>query len=292
MKIAIAGLPKAGKTTLAKEINFKHTYHTDDLIETHKWSEVSQEVSEWFNKKEFVIEGVAVARALRKWLKKNNNGVPCDILILLEKPYVELSKGQQTMAKGCITVMNEIKQELIDRGVRIQTKWEKKDQKELLEIKQDKKKQSVTKKKSTKSTKRDILTKRMKDFLIIFKSNAGLIQASCEKAKIDRTTYYLWLKRSEKFKQACEDVDEKLKDFVEGKILNHMKSDDNKISADMCKFYAKTKMKGRGYIEKQEVEHSGNSSVNINLIEKSVEEIKDGKSDNKSETERNAESSR
>ena len=105
--------------------------------------------------------------------------------------------------------------------------------------------------------KRDILTKRMKEFLVIFRKNAGRIQASCEKANLNRASYYMWLDKSPKFKKECEEVVESLKDFVEGKILTHIKSADNKVSADMCKFYAKTKMKDRGFVEKQEIEHSG-----------------------------------
>ncbi len=106
--------------------------------------------------------------------------------------------------------------------------------------------------------KRDVLTKRMKEFLIIFKKNAGRIQASCEKAKQNRSTYYAWLEKSPKFKKGCYEAIENLKDFVEGKILTHIKSPDNKISADMCKFYAKTKMRDRGYVEKQELDVSDN----------------------------------
>lgn len=117
-KIAIAGIPKSGKTTLSKTFNCK-IYHTDDLIKTHEWSEASLEVSKWFDKKEsYVIEGVAVPRALRKWMAANE-GKPCDKLIWLEKAHEQLSPGQFTMAKGCIKVFNEIKEELIKRGVEI-----------------------------------------------------------------------------------------------------------------------------------------------------------------------------
>ena len=126
--------------------------------------------------------------------------------------------------------------------------------------------------------KRDVLTKRMKEFLEIFRKNAGRIQASCEKANLNRATYYDWMKKSPKFKVKCEEVIESLKDFVEGKIITHIKSQDNKISADMCKFYAKTKMKGRGYIEKQEIEHSGKIfDVKITEVESasSTSELRD-----------------
>lgn len=123
--VAIAGVPRSGKTTLSQEafkrdINLK-VLHTDDLIETHDWSAVSQEVSTWFDKKEkCLIEGVAVPRALRKWLAANPSGKPCEKIIWMPKPRLELKPGQETMAKGCIKVFNEIEKELLKRGVIIE----------------------------------------------------------------------------------------------------------------------------------------------------------------------------
>lgn len=127
MKIAIAGIPKSGKTTYADKMGNDYgdlalkVYHTDDLIGQVEWSELSQQVSTWFNNEgDFIIEGVAVPRALRKWLANNEEGKPCDKVIWMGKAKIELSKGQLTMGKGCVKVMKEIKQELINRGVEIE----------------------------------------------------------------------------------------------------------------------------------------------------------------------------
>jgi hypothetical protein len=127
---------------------------------------------------------------------------------------------------------------------------------------------------SQKQQKKPLLSEKMKDFLIIFAKNSGRIQDSCTKSKINRKTYYRWLEHEE-FSQKVKETNESLKDFVEGKIIKHIKSKDNKVSADMCKFYAKTKMKDRGFVEKQEIEHSGNLDTTINLIEKDNETIKE-----------------
>jgi len=137
MKLAIAGVPKAGKTTLADKID-SNALHTDDLIDTHNWSEASQAASEWFNKDEFVIEGVAVPRALRKWLKanKDNNEKPCDTVVWLDEPWTELTKGQLTMAKGCKTVMSEIFEDLTTRGTDIVTEWKIKEIEEKVQRKE------------------------------------------------------------------------------------------------------------------------------------------------------------
>ncbi|MEE9573064.1 MAG: hypothetical protein V3W20_08460, partial [Candidatus Neomarinimicrobiota bacterium] len=117
IRIAIAGSPQSGKTTLSKVLNL-NTKHTDDLIHLG-WSEASEKISHsWIDDNTIqIIEGVAVPRALRKWLKNNLTGKPVDKVIYLNNPYIKLTKGQQAMAKGCRTVWDEIKPELTKRGV-------------------------------------------------------------------------------------------------------------------------------------------------------------------------------
>lgn len=120
-RIAICGWPRAGKTSLAA-LTAQHLKvaprSTDELIHTHAWSEASAEASFWFDEPgSFVLEGVALPRALRKWLKRNPTGKPCDLVIWLPTPFVALSEGQERMGKGCTTVWNEVLPELIRRGV-------------------------------------------------------------------------------------------------------------------------------------------------------------------------------
>lgn len=120
MRIIVAGGPRTGKTTLADRLGRDlgmPVRHTDDLIDSHSWSEASEAVSGWCSDQgPWVIEGVAAARALRKWLVANE-GAPCDVVKLLFGPYETLTRGQETMAKGCLTVWNEIEPELRSRGV-------------------------------------------------------------------------------------------------------------------------------------------------------------------------------
>ena len=119
-RIAIAGVPKSGKTTLADEIGQERgeeVWHTDDLMDL-PWSEQSQAASEWFGGPGVVIvEGVAVPRALRKWLKRNAEGKPVDRVIFLHEYLVEPSLGQARMGKGCRTIWQEIVGGLEGRGV-------------------------------------------------------------------------------------------------------------------------------------------------------------------------------
>ncbi len=118
MRIVIAGVPKAGKTTLSE--GYKNVHHTDDLIRVLGWSELSQEVAEWFyDPGPWVIEGVATVRALRKWLRDNPEGTPCDEVIFLGEPHIELTPRQQGMAKGICTIWEGVQTELKQRGVTI-----------------------------------------------------------------------------------------------------------------------------------------------------------------------------
>jgi hypothetical protein len=118
-RILIAGGPRVGKSTLsefsAAKLGVK-AQHTDDTIELG-WSEASLAVSKWFDKPgPWVIEGVAIPRALRKWLAANE-GKPCDLIFWSNLNKVERTPGQSSMAKGVDTVWTGILPELRTRGV-------------------------------------------------------------------------------------------------------------------------------------------------------------------------------
>lgn len=118
--LAITGGPNTGKTMMADALG-RTVHHTDDVKDLG-WSEASLAVSRWFDDPACagsVVEGVAVPRALRKWLERNegNDERPCERVIYLTTPRAEANKGQQTMAKGCRTVWDGIRDELVRRGV-------------------------------------------------------------------------------------------------------------------------------------------------------------------------------
>lgn len=120
MRIVIGGGPKTGKTTLATKLaNGVAARSTDDLMHLD-WSAASYAASFWLDVPgPWVIEGVAVARALRKWLLRNVTGKPCDRVIWLRQPKAPQVGGQVAMAKGCETVWREIAGQLAGRGVEI-----------------------------------------------------------------------------------------------------------------------------------------------------------------------------
>ena len=122
MRICITGGPRTGKTTLSRRMGSALVRHTDDLIGKLDWSGASREVARWFGHPgPWIIEGVAVPRALRKWLAAHQ-GKPCDRVIVLTKAYTALDPGQATMAKGVNTVWREIQPILRARGVVVEVR--------------------------------------------------------------------------------------------------------------------------------------------------------------------------
>lgn len=94
-------------------------FGSDDLIGLG-WSEASLVASTWFdNPGPWIAEGVAMPRALRKWLARNPEGVPCDAALWLTKPIEPRVRGQHVMALGCATVWSEISETLRSRGVQV-----------------------------------------------------------------------------------------------------------------------------------------------------------------------------
>jgi adenylate kinase family enzyme len=125
-RVVITGGPRVGKSTLAFNMMQEKQcslYGTDSLVRSHDWSAASEEASFWFDRPgPWIIEGVAVPRALRKWLERHrkDSSPPCEVLMFGQSPKVQLLPGQISMAKGVVTVLGEIRAELRRRGVRFE----------------------------------------------------------------------------------------------------------------------------------------------------------------------------
>ena len=99
-KIAVAGGPRTGKTTLVRHVFDRPVFSTDDTM-SQPWEDQPQIAIERVQDREkFVLEGVQVGRALRKGLK-------VDAVIVMEQPMVELSPHQASMAAGCRKILAE-----------------------------------------------------------------------------------------------------------------------------------------------------------------------------------------
>ena len=121
MRILILGGPRVGKTTLAGKLAAEHgivPLHTDDLIGKRSWSEASDEVRLWLEQRgPFLIEGIAVVRALRKYLAVHPEGAPADALYIGTTAREALTPGQASMTKGHERIWSEVRDELARRGL-------------------------------------------------------------------------------------------------------------------------------------------------------------------------------
>ncbi len=126
MIVAIAGGPGAGKTTLGTAWALRsgtELLSTDSLIHLG-WSGASQAVAARMLTADgdLIVEGVAVARALRKALAQTA-GRPCDRLVLVMGRHPEAGRaklGQAAMAQGVMAVLDQILPELVARGVAVE----------------------------------------------------------------------------------------------------------------------------------------------------------------------------
>lgn len=125
-RVAIAGAPRAGKTTLGTKMAAElgvECRETDSTIDLG-WGRDSEKVKEWMEEEgPLVIEGMAVPRALRKWFVAHPDGRPVDAVIWMGWPRVNLTDGQRAMGIGAATVMKDILPELRRRGVEF-VDWE------------------------------------------------------------------------------------------------------------------------------------------------------------------------
>lgn len=112
---------------------------------------------------------------------------------------------------------------------------------------------------SIKTTDKKQMTRKQKDYLKVLKATAGLVSPATEKFGIDRSTHYLWMKKFEGFKEAVEDISASMVDFTEGQLFNLIKQGE----PSAVYFFLKCKAKSRGYVEKQQVEHSGGLDISV-----------------------------
>jgi hypothetical protein len=112
-RVLVIGGPKVGKTTLGMAIGKRlciPVMHCDSLIDFFDWSGVSKEIADsWMCREQWIIEGCAGIRALRKRLIAFPTEKPCELIVYVHEPFLPLSKGQASLNKGVGSVWNDIK---------------------------------------------------------------------------------------------------------------------------------------------------------------------------------------
>lgn len=78
----------------------------------------------------------------------------------------------------------------------------------------------------------------------------GIVTTACERAGISRQSHYNWMRSDSEYREAVNLIQERTLDFAESSL--HKSIREGNVTATI--FYLKTKGKGRGYVERQEIE--------------------------------------
>lgn len=97
-----------------------------------------------------------------------------------------------------------------------------------------------------------------KAMLQALEKSLGIVTIAAKEIGIDRRTHYRWLSTDKPYADAVESIADIALDFAESQLHKQIK--EGEVSSTI--FFLKTKGKKRGYVEKTEMEHSGNVSVN------------------------------
>jgi hypothetical protein len=103
---------------------------------------------------------------------------------------------------------------------------------------------------SQESDKSDELKRAM---ILALESTLGVVTGACKRVGISRQTHYRWREEDAAYREAVDEISEICIDFVESQLHRQIR-DGNTVATI---FYLKTKAKKRGYVEKHEIEHSG-----------------------------------
>lgn len=92
--------------------------------------------------------------------------------------------------------------------------------------------------------------KKKSAMLQALRNTLGNVTMACKASNIARQTHYEWLYTDPEYKSEVDSILDEQGDFVENKLLQAIKDGDTTAII----FYCKTKLKSRGYTEKQEVD--------------------------------------
>ena len=93
-------------------------------------------------------------------------------------------------------------------------------------------------------------------------SSLGVVTTACKKVGIGRTTYYEYYNTDPAFKEAIDDLQNVAIDFAESQL--HKQINEGTVTATI--FYLKTKGKNRGYVERQELQTTGDNLFQVEII--------------------------
>jgi len=96
----------------------------------------------------------------------------------------------------------------------------------------------------------DTMDTQKKAMLEALERSLGIVSTACQAANISRQTHYNWMKADREYADAVNELANRTLDFAESHLHKLIK--DGNPAATI--FFLKTKGKGRGYVERQEIE--------------------------------------
>ena len=93
-------------------------------------------------------------------------------------------------------------------------------------------------------------------------SSFGNVTVIANRLGVARTTVYVYAEKWSTVKTAIKEARETLKDFTENKIASEIMGG----NTTMIIFFAKTQMKDRGYVERQEVTGKDGSGIRVEYV--------------------------
>lgn len=111
-----------------------------------------------------------------------------------------------------------------------------------------------------------------KKFITALENSGGILQIIADRCNVTRLTVQNHIESHPELRPFIESESQKIIDVAENNLFDNVKG--NNFWA--VKYLLSTKGKGRGYIEKQEIEHLGElqNPVTINLIQINSESVK------------------
>jgi len=129
---------------------------------------------------------------------------------------------------------------------RIEEKARKEEETKLLRVK-------------TKQIRMEDNNRLKKTWLETFNRLYFSIIETCRACGVTRGNFERWKASDEKFREAYFEAVEAKKDFIESQLMENIRKGDVASVIFACK----TRLKDRGYVEKQQVEHTGNFGVMV-----------------------------
>ncbi len=102
-----------------------------------------------------------------------------------------------------------------------------------------------------------------KTIIRALEATAGMVTYAAKKLDVSYVSLWKWIKKSTELQQALHSIKESHIDLAETKLLQNVKNGD----PSSIFFYLKCKAKDRGYVEKQQIEHSGDMTINVRYDE-------------------------